>query len=247
MAKAYLMEYRYTAIVLGKRETGETDRLYTLYTREAGKITTLAKGVRKPTAKLASQLENGSQTGVTVIKGRGIGKIAGAIAEERYPALRSCYDVYATLLTTLDRIRTLTEPEEIDNEVYDLLQQFLTLSERLVKNEELERYFFLRECFLLKFYSALGYHIDTARCIESGEKLAVNKKYVFSPKDGACVIAQVAHKYQGSVPVSQDAIKVLRLALTNSLPSLLKLADAPKETKAIAQVAESLYRWTIRH
>lgn len=241
------MEYRYTAIVLGKRETGETDRLYTLYTREAGKITTLAKGVRKPTAKLASQLENGSQAGVTVIKGRGIGKIAGAIAEERFSALRSHYDVYETLLTTLDRVRTLTEPDDIDSEIYDLLQQFLTLSEELVKSEKLEEYFFLRECFLLKFYSLLGYHIDTARCIATGEKLAVNEKYVFSPRDGACVTAREAHQYQGSVPVSQDAIKVLRLVLTNSLPSLLKLTNTQKETKTIARVAESLYRWTIRH
>ncbi len=52
------MEYRYTAIVLGKKEVGETDRLYTFYTREQGKVRVVAKGVRKPEAKLAGQLEN---------------------------------------------------------------------------------------------------------------------------------------------------------------------------------------------
>jgi DNA repair protein RecO (recombination protein O) len=241
------MEYRYTAIALGKRETGETDRLYTFYTREAGKLTAIAKGVRKPTAKLAAQLENGSKVGITVIKGRGIGKIAGAIAEERFPALRSNYDIYQLVLSTLDRVRTLTEPEEGDQEVYDLLEQFLTLSDQLVKEEKTEKFFFLRESFLLQLYSALGYHLDTHRCIATGEKLTRGQRYMFSPRDGACVLAQEAHKYPQSVPVSENTIILLRLILTNSLPSLLKLSDAPQETKNIARVAEALYRWTIRH
>lgn len=241
------MEHRYTAIVLGKRETGETDRLYTLYTREAGKVTTMAKGVRKPTAKLASQLENGSKVGVTVIKGRGIGKVAGAIAEERFPSLREDYEVYQLVLSTLDRVRTLTEPEEADSEVYDLLEQFLRLSEKLIAADKREQFFFLRESFLLKLYSYLGYHIDTHHCIATGEKLTRGKKYMFSPQDGACVVASVAHKYPQAVAVSEDTVVVLRLILTNSLASLLKLVDAPKETKRIARVAEALYRWTIRH
>lgn len=241
------MEYRYTAIVLGKRETGETDRLYTLYTREAGKVTTMARGVRKPTAKLAAQLENGSQVGVTVIRGRGIGKLAGAMAEERFPALRTDYQVYRAVLNTLDRVRTLTEPDESDREVYDLLQEFLTLSETLIQQGKKDQFFFLRECFLLKLYSYLGYHIDTQRCIVTGEKLTRGQRYAFSPRDGACLVAREAHKYPAAVPVSENAVVLLRLILTNSLPSLLKLSDAPQETKNIARVSEALYRWTIRH
>ena len=241
------MEYRYTAIVLSKRETGETDRLYTFYTQEVGKIVAMAKGVRKPTAKLASQLENGFQVGITVIKGRGIGKIAGAIAEERFPHLREDYQVYRSLLQTLDRVRILTEPEEGDRQVYTLLHDFLALSETLLKNKTPEKYFFLRECFLLKLYSILGYHIDTARCIATGEKLKTGQKYVFSPRDGACVIAGVARSYAGTIPVTENTIKMLRLILKNTLPSLVKLVPLPAETKRVAQVAESLYQWTIHH
>ncbi len=241
------MEYRYTAIVLGKRETGETDRLYTLYTRENGKLMVMAKGVRKPTAKLASQLENGSRVGVTVIKGRGMGKLAGAIAEARYSALRSEYEIYQSILSTLDRVRTLTEVEENDIRIYDLLQQFLELSDTLVKEGKKEQFLFLREAFLLKLYSFLGYEINTTHCIATGAKLMRGQKYLFSPRDGACVVAKEAHKHPQAVPLSEDAVVLLRLILTNSLPSLLKLTDAPVQTKYIARVADALYRWTIQH
>ena len=50
-------ENRFTAIVLKKKEIGETDRLYTFYTDTIGKVQFVAKGVRNSEAKLAGQLE----------------------------------------------------------------------------------------------------------------------------------------------------------------------------------------------
>ena len=32
------MEYKYTGIILNKRDVGETDRIYSIYTLEGGKI-----------------------------------------------------------------------------------------------------------------------------------------------------------------------------------------------------------------
>lgn len=241
------MEYRYTAVVLGKKETGETDRLYTLYTEEAGKMSVMAKGVRKPVAKLAAQLENGTLLGVTVIRGRGIGKIAGAIAEERFTALREDHEILHSLLRTLERVRLLTEPDESDPVIFSLLTSFLELGDQAVKQAKREQFLFLRECFLLKLYSALGYHINTTRCLETGEKLIAGQRYVFSPKDGACILFEQGRKYPDALFVSEKTIKLLRLILNNTLESLLKIRNAEEETKNIARVGEGLYRWTIRH
>lgn len=46
-----------TGIILKRRNVGEADRLLTVYTREEGKITIKAKGVRKITSKRASHIE----------------------------------------------------------------------------------------------------------------------------------------------------------------------------------------------
>ena len=61
------MEYKYTSIILDKKDVGETDRIYSFYTLEGGKIQSLAKGVRKSGAKLAGSLENFLFAGVIVI------------------------------------------------------------------------------------------------------------------------------------------------------------------------------------
>ena len=65
------MEYRYTAIVLKKREIGETDRLYTFMTREGGKVRAKAVGVRKSEAKLASSLETLMLSDIAIVRGKG--------------------------------------------------------------------------------------------------------------------------------------------------------------------------------
>lgn len=50
------MEYRYTALVLRKKEVGETDRLYTFYTKEQGKVRAVARGIRKSGARLSKPI-----------------------------------------------------------------------------------------------------------------------------------------------------------------------------------------------
>ena len=112
------MEYRYTAIVLKNREVGETDRLYTFYTKEQGKIRAVAKGIRKSGAKLASQLENGMRADVAVARTRGTGKITGALAEESYPNFRVRFGMLRTVLSSLDRFERLIQFDESDQELY---------------------------------------------------------------------------------------------------------------------------------
>ncbi|HET6781586.1 MAG TPA: DNA repair protein RecO [bacterium] len=49
--------YKAEAIVIRRTNLGEADRLVTLYTRDRGKIATVAKGARKPKSRFAGRLE----------------------------------------------------------------------------------------------------------------------------------------------------------------------------------------------
>ncbi len=241
------MEYRYQAIVLGKKEVGETDRLYILYTREAGKMVVVAKGVRKGEAKLAAQLENGNVVDISVIRTRGNGKIKGAVAEHSLMYIRKEYLVYKALLETLNQVSMLTENDHPDEEAFLLLQEFLWLTEELAKNVELEKLLFLQKAFLIKLYSILGYRLRTSKCLVSGEKLIAEKRYYFCPGEGGLIERSLASRYPGAFLLSAGGIVTLRLILTNTLSSLLKVTNVTQETKVIGRVAETFYQWTIRH
>ena len=46
-------QFRTQAIILSRRDFGEADRLLTLFTPHHGKIRAIAKGARKPSARLS--------------------------------------------------------------------------------------------------------------------------------------------------------------------------------------------------
>src|SRR5438046_10251362 len=66
-----LATYRDRAVVLRKLDYGEADRIFTLLTRDHGKVGAIAKGVRRQESKLGPSLELYGHIYVLLAKGRG--------------------------------------------------------------------------------------------------------------------------------------------------------------------------------
>ncbi|MGC8781903.1 MAG: DNA repair protein RecO, partial [Anaerolineae bacterium] len=62
--------YRVAAIVLKRRDQGEADRLLTVLTRDRGKLSLLAKGVRRQASRKAGHIEPFTLVDLLVVKGR---------------------------------------------------------------------------------------------------------------------------------------------------------------------------------
>ena len=59
---------RVEGIILQRSDWGEADRLITIYTRELGKIRSIAKGVRKPRSRKAGHLEPFTRSSLLVAR-----------------------------------------------------------------------------------------------------------------------------------------------------------------------------------
>jgi DNA repair protein RecO (recombination protein O) len=70
--------YRDSAVVLRKLDYGEADRIFTLLTRDHGKVGAIAKGVRRVNSKLAAALELYAQVDVLLAHGRNLDVVAEA-------------------------------------------------------------------------------------------------------------------------------------------------------------------------
>lgn len=237
------MEYRANAIVLKKKEVGETDRLYTLFTDNHGKIQVVAKGVRKSEAKLAGQLENFTLAQIMIVKGRGTGKIAGAVAEKSFIHLRSDVDILKRVLDAVNNFERLVGLDEKDDELFHLLENYLTLANDLVKENKKEKMFLLTEGFLFQLFAHLGYEIETGVCAVSGEKLKTGENYFFSPSSGGILRSEHVHGAKGAFPISENAIKLIRLILGNKLESLARIQLAEGQLREIRQVSTRFYQW----
>jgi len=237
------MEIRYNAIVLRKKEVGETDRLYTLYTETAGKIQLVAKGVRKPEAKLAGQLETFMEGLVIVVKGRGVGKIAGAVSEKNFIHLRNDFETLRRVLEVLGIFERLVGFEEKDKTLFDLLDSFLEITNELARDKKHDKVLLLSEGFLFQLFSHLGYEIETSVCVMSGQKLTQGERHFFSPSAGGILRGEHATLAHGALPVSESVIKLIRLFLRNPLQALPKVVVSHKDVHEARQVATRFFQW----
>lgn len=240
------MEYEYTGIILGKRNIGESDRLYNVYTLEQGKITVMARGVRKQRSKLAGNLENFYLVDMAVMRNRGRGNIASSIVENNFLALRGNLDVLEKVFESIKIFGHLLKDEEKDHEIFNLLLEYLEAMDNLAKNKDTkglsEKSILIQQGFIFKFLELLGYKIETNKCIRSGEKLSKERNF-FNYSQGGMVCAEYSHKMENIMPVNNNSIKIIRIFFSNGLKSLSKLDVSRRDVDEIRRISKSFIAW----
>lgn len=238
------MEYKYTGIILNKRDVGETDRIYTIYTLEGGKVRSLAKGVRKAQAKLAASLENITLADITIIRARGLGKITGSIVENNFSALKGDYKALLEIFATLNIFDKLVDFENPDPEVFQLLKEYLETVNFCVENQFAEKNVLLRMGFLTKLLDVLGYTLRVDVCAACGNQLSQEALY-FDSAQGGVLCQNCLQGTQNVLPIKVNTIKLIRLFLQNKVKTFAKISVTRQDCDNVRFVIEDFLRWTL--
>ena len=210
--------YRDEAVVLRKLDYGEADRIYTLLTRDHGKVGAIAKGVRKTQSRLSAALELYSRVDVLLAHGRNLDVIAQA---QRVDSGRMEAEVTRTAHAAL--VAEVAERVTEERHPLDGLYQLTALAlEELAAEPEPRRaslYFLTCALYLLGF----GPQLDA--CASCGAELPPHPA-AFDPAAGGLVCARCAATDLFSVSV--PAIKVLRVMAGRDLALYRRLRlDGP--------------------
>jgi len=243
------MEYKYTSIVLGKKDVGETDRIYFLYTLEGGKIQVLAKGVRKSGAKLAGLLENLTLADISIAKNQGIGKIISSVVENNFSSLRSDYYSLSKALFSINIFNHLIELDQKDLMIFDILREYLEaldsqslISATLEVNQYEEKIELLTVVFLLKLLEILGYGREMSACVECGQNVST-ENVAFSSKSGGLICEQCNRLLRAQLLLSANAIKLMRLASRGNIKSFGKLKVQKKDVDFVKMAIQEMLEW----
>jgi DNA repair protein RecO (recombination protein O) len=237
------MEYKYTGIILGKKDVGETDRIYTVYTLEGGKIRSLAKGVRRSHARLAASLENITLTDLTIMRTRGLGKITGSIIENSFAAIKRDGEATLQVFLALGMFDKLVDLENVDSKVFQLLKSYLETMDGCAEKGDSEKYLVLRLGFSVKLLEALGYSIEVSACVSCGLPLSQDV-LCFSSQHGGALCGDCSAKNQEcAVPIRANAVKMMRLFLNNDIASFTKLKAEKKDCDSVQLALEDFLRW----
>lgn len=237
------MDYKYNAIILEKYDIAEIDRIYTLYTREAGKIRIIGKGVRRLNAKLAGNLEPITEAEVFVAKSKGTGKITGAIVTNNFSLIKSNLTLAENVFSALKIFKNLIHDQEKDENIFKLLENFLESIQRLDKSVEIEeKAKVVTLGFLYKLLSELGYKLEVERCANCGEKLKPDGNY-FSAARGGVICSNCQKKESLKMAINSGAIKLLRIFLNNEIKNFNKLKVSAREIQILSNILQDFLRW----
>jgi DNA repair protein RecO (recombination protein O) len=209
-----LATYRDRAVVLRKLDYGEADRIFTLLTREHGKVGAIAKGVRRTSSKLGPSLELYGHVDVLLAKGRGELDVVAQVS--RIPGYRIEGDVermaHAALIAELSE-RVCEDRHPVDG-VYELAVSSLM---ELSRESDPRR---ASAWFLMTALDLLGYAPQLMSCASCERPLAA-KPAAFSAEAGGFLCDRCALPAMDLVPLA--AIKVLRLMASGDLDTYRRL------------------------
>lgn len=112
------------AIVLAKQNYSETDRIITFLTFDYGKITVIAKGVRKTKSKKAS-VDVFSKIKFQAARGRNLDILSEAEIINQYSQIRLSLKRSSLAYYYMELINKIAQAEEINRELYDLTVRYL--------------------------------------------------------------------------------------------------------------------------
>lgn len=240
------MENKYQAIMLGKFNVGETDRLYSFYSLEAGKNLFIARGTRKSNAKLSGALEAITYTEIFVSRGRGRGQITGAIPILNFSHIKQNFFSLEKVFYVFKIFDQLISQEEKDGEIFALLLEYLEMMEKNSKKEEekiLERKI-LTLGFLFKILEKTGYGLQMRKCVICSRKLIAGENW-FSPNQGGTLCAQCSQKEKNKIKIKDEAIKTIRIFLENKIGNFEKIKINSAGLSNLEFVAQEALRWIV--
>ncbi len=164
------IHYRTKGIILQKQDIGEADRVFTVFTRDFGKLKLWAVSERKITSKLRGGLELFYLSEFEFIQGKTRKTITDAILIARYPVLRESLERMRLMHRFVEIADDLIKGPERDESIWNLLLETLSLLN--LSSLETRTFKVLAYYFLWNLLSYAGYAPSLERIAAKDAKVA---------------------------------------------------------------------------
>lgn len=207
------------AVILRHSDWGEADRLVTLYSREEGKLRTIAKGVRKMRSRKAGHLEPFTRVKLLLAKGHDLWIITQAESIDLYSPIREDLVLTAQAAYVVELLDKFTYEEGANWQLYKLLVETL---ERLSTVPDI---FIPIRYYEMRLLDLLGFRPLLFNCASCSEEILPRDQY-FSADAGGVLCPRCVSKGQSTKSVSLEALRFLRHIQRSSYLQAMK-ADPP--------------------
>lgn len=224
------VHYRTLGIIIKKEDRGEADQVFTVLTKDFGKLKVLGKAVRKIKSKLRAGVQLFCLSEIEFIQGKAYKTLTDAILVEKFGSLRKDLDKLEIVSNVAGVLDSLIKGEEADEEVWKLVL------ETFKKLEKSSSCFLIYHYFFWNFLSGLGYMPELKNCPLCQKKLIPTNIY-FSPEQGG-VVCSSCFKKRGK-EINPEIVKILRLLIKKDWSVLSRLKIKPEHEEGLEEISEN--------
>jgi DNA repair protein RecO (recombination protein O) len=227
--------YKTEALVLKGVPFGEADILLTLFSVDSGQLRVIAKGARKPSSKLVGHVEPLTRSLFFLSRGRNLDILNQAEIEESFLPIRMDLDKMSMAIYLSELVEAFTGENAPNEPLYDLTIDTLRYLASTNASVMLLRYF--EFCLL----GVSGYLPELHCCVMCRSNIVAGRHF-FSSRLGGILCVSCSSSQTESLPLSVDALKVLRYFSQVQLVDATKLSVSKGLAKELRDINQSSIR-----
>lgn len=232
------IRYRTLGIILKKENRGEANQLFTIYTKDFGKLEILGKAIRKISSKLRSDIDIFYLSNIEFIQGKNYKTLTDALVIEKYENIKKNLGKLKIIYKIAEIFDRLVHGQEKDEKIWNLLFEVLkNLNEQNLRNKNQQLFFYY---FLWKFLSILGYEPQLYNCSICQKKVKPETIY-FVPKEGGIICRSCSKKFKKSKIITPEVIKIIRFLLSKEWQTVSKLKIDDYNFKLLKTISEYFF------
>ena len=234
--------YKTKAFVFKKNNVNESDRIFSVFTDDFGRLDIFAKAIRKTASKLRSGIDIFFMSEIKFIQGRSKKTLTDTSIIEKFNNIYQDSEKFKTANAIGEILDNFIKGEEKDEEVFNLLSDvFCKLNDYNLKAKKCPLLYYY---FLWNSLSIFGYLPEINKCNTCRGALNPYNIY-FSDELGGVVCKKCLKQNIKAEKINSDVIKILRLIFKKEWGILSKLKVEESSQKLFKEVSDNYYFYTL--
>lgn len=212
--------YRTQGFIFKKADRLDADRIFSVFSRDFGRLEILAKGIRKIESKLRGGIEIFSLSEIEFVEGKHQKTLTDAVFIEKFKNISENQDKFKIALKISDVLDNFILGQQEDGPVFDLL---LSTFNKLNETEDsLQKIQLVYYYFVWNFLSILGYRPEIQRCVNCHLELNPQELF-FSFEEKGILCKNCLSLDKKAERVDSNVVKILRLIFSGDWQTISKL------------------------
>ncbi len=236
-----MQEMKTAGLILTAVNLNDNDKLFTIQTKDAGKITAISKGIRSHKHKDFAALQSFCYSDMVLTRKTGLYYVSSASVINNFYDIRNSVEQMAFAAYFADVVKSFPEELPLDEDYFNFILNTLYLTSKAqqkCKNGDAIGYLMrLKSVFELKTVCFAGFMPDLSSCCFCGSK----KDIEFFDIAAGSIICKNCHEHSGGEPVkiNDRVLKLLSFICNADYKTVFAYGGAEREVDTISKITEA--------